>query len=205
MDSFVSGYYRFAVWALRFAYLNVCWVVFSVLGLIVFGFMPATAAMFSIVRKWINGNEDFPILQSYWKVYKSEFLKTNSAGLLLFLVGYLLVIEFNILRLQDQFIYLFVSYTVLGILILYVVVCIYFFPIFVHFKLKWLDYFKWPFIISFSHPILTLFILGVLWSVYYITWISIPALLFFFGGSVSAWFIMWAVSKSFPKYEYKEV
>ncbi|MFB1049867.1 YesL family protein [Paraliobacillus sp. JSM ZJ581] len=204
MDSFVNVYYRFAVWTLRLAYLNICWILFSAMGLVVFGFMPATTAMFSIVRKWINGEEETPILRSYWKVYKSEFFKTNTAGLLLFFIGYLLVLEFNILRVQDSFIYLFVSYTVLGILILFVIVCVYFFPIFVHFKLTWFDYFKWPFIISFSHPILTLFVLGGLWVAHYIIWISVPALLFFFGGSVSALFIMWAVSKSFPKYEYQE-
>ncbi|MBD1222396.1 DUF624 domain-containing protein [Virgibacillus halodenitrificans] len=204
MESFVNGYYRFSVWAMRLAYLNVCWILFSVLGLFILGFMPSTAAMFSIVRKWVNGEEDIPILQTYWKVYKTEFVKTNKAGLLLFGIGYLLVLEFNILRGQDSFLYLFVSYTVLASLLLYVVVFIYFFPIFVHFKLKLLDYFKWPFIISFSHPVLSLFIISVLWIVYYITWISIPALFFFFGGSATALFIMWAVSRSFPKYEYRE-
>ncbi|WP_217587528.1 YesL family protein [Lentibacillus saliphilus] len=204
MEGLVNGYYRFSVWTMRLAFLNVCWILFSALGLFVLGFMPATAAMFAIVRKWVRGEEDVPIFRSYWKAFKAEFVKANAAGLVLFVIGYMLILEFNILRGQDSFIYLVVSYTVLASLILYVAVFIYFFPILVHFRLKWVDYFKWPFIISFTHPVLTLFIMAVLWGVYYITWISIPALFFFFGGSVTALFIMWAVSKSFPKYEYHE-
>jgi len=87
---------------------------------------------------------------------------------------------------------------------LYAVLLIYFFPIFVHFNLKMTDYFKWPFIIGIVHPILTLFLIVGTSIVFYITFITIPAILFFFGGSATAFFIMWGVSKTFTKLEMKE-
>ncbi|GAA3329130.1 hypothetical protein GCM10020331_075920 [Ectobacillus funiculus] len=34
---------------------------FSIAGLVVLGIMPATAATFSVTRKWVTGNTDIPI------------------------------------------------------------------------------------------------------------------------------------------------
>ncbi|MDY0409053.1 YesL family protein [Virgibacillus soli] len=204
MSGFVGGYYRFSLWTMRLAYLNFCWVLFTIFGLVLFGFMPATTAMFAVIRKWQQGQEDIPIFSTFWKTYRTEFFKTNGIGMILFAIGYLLIIEFNILRLQDSIVYQIVSFSVLVTIVIYIVVVIYFFPIFVHFKLKFIDYLKWPFIIGIKHPILTVFILCVTGIVYYTTWISIPALLFFFGGSVTALFTSWAVSQTFQMYEYNE-
>lgn len=201
MSGFISGYYQFSIWTMRLAYLNVCWVVFTLLGLGIFGFMPATTAMFAIVRKWHNGETDIPVFSTFWETYRTEFLKTNAIGLVLLVVGYVLIVELHILRAQESMVYYIVSFVVLTTLALYVVVLTYFFPIFVHFNLKTIDYLKWPFIIGIIHPILTVFMLGVIGGAYYLIWISIPALFFFFGGSVSAFFIMWAASKTFSKYE----
>jgi len=204
MEGFIAGYYKFSVWITRFAYLNLLWILFTLLGFIVFGFMPATAAMFAVVRKWNMGEDDIPIFKTFWKAYREDFLKTNGLGLILFFIGYILIMEFKILRLQESVIYFIVSFSVLAILILYAIVLTYFFPIYVHFNLKISDYLKWPFIIGIVHPILTLFLVVGTVLFAYITFITIPAILFFFGGSVIAFFIMWGVSKTFSKYELKD-
>ncbi|GIO27088.1 YesL family protein [Ornithinibacillus bavariensis] len=204
MNGIVNGYYRFSVWIMRFALLNLYWLAFTALGLVVLGFMPATTAMFAVVRKWVKGEEDVPILATFWKTFHTEFWKTNGLGLILFLIGYFLVIELNILRAQESIVYLIVSFTVIVTLILYVIVLTFFFPIFVHFRLRIVDYLMWPFIVGVKHPILTVFIFVVIGIAYQITWTSIPALFFFFGGSLTSFFIMWAVSKTFPYYEKQE-
>src|SRR5690625_2024178 len=93
MRGFVSGYYRLALWVTRFAYLNLLWVVFTLVGLVFFGFLPATAAMFAVVRKWISGETDIPVLQTFWKSYRKEFMIINVIGYIVFIIGYLLTIE----------------------------------------------------------------------------------------------------------------
>lgn len=204
MHGFVKGYYTFSVWAMRLAYLNMLWVFFSLIGLIIFGVMPATTAMFVVVRKWMMEDEDIPIFATFWDAYRENFLKTNGLGLLLFIIGYILVMEFQILRLQESIGYFIVSYGVLALFVLYAIVLTYFFPIYVHFNLKTIDYIKWPFIIGIVHPILTIFLIfGIVVAIYFI-FMTIPAILFFFGGSVTAYFIMWGASKTFEKYEMKE-
>lgn len=204
MQGFVSGYYTFAIWVSRLAYLNILWVTFTIAGLGFFGIMPATVAMFAIVRKWNMGEHDVPIFETFWKSYRQEFLKANGIGIIFFLIGYLLIIQFNYLFFQPSLIYKTASFSIVALFILYVIVMTYFFPVFVHFNLKVIDYLKWPFIIGFIHPILTIVMIGGIGLTLYMVFLVIPALLFFFGGSVVAYLLMLGASQTFSKFEVKE-
>src|SRR5690625_6085418 len=181
MSGFVAGYYRFALWITRFAYLNILWVLFSVAGLLFFGILPATTAMFAVVRKWIDGESDITIIETLWKYYRKEFIKNNVLGYSVFIVGYLLTIEFQILRSQEHIAYLIASFGVIGLFIIYFIILLYLFPIFVHFDLKPFEYIKWAFVIGIGHPLLTVFLIGGMIAIVYLTFVTIPALLFFFG------------------------
>lgn len=200
MKGFVGGYYRFSVWITNFAYLNLLWVVFTIAGLGLFGLFPATAAMFSVVRRWLR-KEEFPIFQTFWRYFRKEFVKTNLLGLIFLLIGYFLFIELQILWGSQKMVYFVASFGVIGLFIVYAIMLLYFFPIYVHFNLTKREYFKWPFIIGILHPILTVFLGIAILLLHYFTFMTIPALLFFFGGSVTAYVIMWGAAKTFPKYE----
>jgi len=204
MFGFVNVYYKFCVWTTRFVYVNLLWIAFSLLGLIVFGFMPATVAMFAVVRKWIMKEEDISVLGTFWEVYRREFIKVNGLGFILFIIGYLLSIELHVLQAQDSFFYLIASFGVVALYILYLIVLLYFFPIFVHFNLKTYQYIKWSFVIGMIHPILTLCLLVGVFLINYIIFMTIPALVCFFGGSITAFILMWGVSKTFPRFEQRE-
>lgn len=151
------------------------------------------------------GEKDIPIFKTFWSTYKNDFIKVNGLGWILLIIGYLLVIEFKILRLQDQFIYVIASFAVISLFILYIIVLAYFFPIYVHFQLRLVDYFKWPLIIGIIHPILTVVMVVGVSFLYYVVFITIPALLFFFGGSVAAFILMWGASQTFTKYEARKI
>ncbi|PAV31158.1 hypothetical protein CIL05_00415 [Virgibacillus profundi] len=204
MQGIANGFYRIMEWVTRFAYVNLLWVAFTLLGLVLFGFMPATTAMFGVVRKWVRGEEDAPIFPTFWKVYRDEFLRSNVIGIILFGVGYLLTIEFQILRTQVSTAYYIASFGVIAQAILYAIIVAYFFPIFVHFKLKFTQYFKWPFVVGIMHPILTIFLLIAVAALNLVTFKVMPGLLFFFGGSVTAFILMWGASLTFAKFEKAE-
>lgn len=203
MKGFVGGYYKFCLWAMRFAYVNILWIVFSIAGLLLFGFLPATAAMFAVVRKWVLKEDDIPIFATFWKAFRREFIKANVMGYILFAIGYVLSIELHVLQEQENIVYLIASFGIVALLLIYGIVVLYFFPIFVHFNLKAYHYFKWPFVIGVIHPILTICLAVFVLVVIYLTYTLIPALLIFFGGSITAYILMWGVSKTFPKYEQK--
>lgn len=201
MKGFVNGYYAFAVWITRLAYVNLLWVMFTVGGLIIFGLFPATVGMFAVTRKWVLGEKDIPIFKTFWNTYRKEFIKANVIGVILFLIGYVLSIQFQILRSMDGAGYFIASYVILALYFIMFIVVLYMFPIFVHFQLKIGDYFKWSLIIGIIHPVLTVFLMVVVVFLNYLVFIFIPGLLFFFSGSVTALILIWGVSQTFSRFE----
>lgn len=201
MNSLANGLYYFFDWITKFAYLNFLWLMFSLFGLIVLGFIPATFAMFAVVRKWHMGEHDKAIFKTFWNAYRDNFYKTNLMGYILVVIGYILSIEFQILRASDNVVYFIASYGVLALFILYFITLIYFFPIFVHFNLSSHEYIKWPFIIGVIHPILTVFLTVAISIICYVILQSSVILLFLFGGSLVSFIIMWGSLKIFPKFE----
>ena len=205
MNGFVNGYYQFSLWAMRLAYVNILWFVFTLVGLFFFGLMPATAGMFAVVRKWVSGDTDIKIFQTFRKSYSKEFFKANLLGYLLAGVGYLLYIELQILRAQENMVYFVASYGVIALYLVLLIVLLYSFPIFVHFNVNALQNIKWAFVIGVIHPVLTIAMIAILGLVHYVAFMTIPALLFFFGGSVTAFILTWGASKTFTKYEPSNV
>lgn len=201
VKGFVNGYYKIAIWITRFAYVNLLWLGFTVAGLGILGLLPATAGMFAVVRKWVLGETDIPVYRLFWTTYKKEFLKVNLLGGTLFIVFYLLTIQFQILRSTDGVGNFIASYVVLTFFVILFMVLLYVFPIYAHFNLKVLENLKWSLIIGIIHPILTIFLIIVVVALNYATFLFMPGLLFFFGGSVTAFILMWGVSHTFSKYE----
>lgn len=68
--------------------LNVLWFLFTIVGLVIFSFMPATASVYMIIRKWMNGeNLDNNVFLDFWKHFKANFVKTNLVGLVFLIIG----------------------------------------------------------------------------------------------------------------------
>ena len=77
----------------KLAYVNLLWVFFTALGLGVFGFMPATIALFAVTRKWVMGDKDVPVFKTFWKTYRKEFFKSTLFGVVLFVIGYIIYFD----------------------------------------------------------------------------------------------------------------
>lgn len=204
MESLAYGLYRITEKIARLAYVNMLWVLFTLLGLGVFGLLPATSAMFAVIRKWQMGEEDVPVYKTFWHYYRKDFLKVNLLGHILLITGYILSIEYQILRSVDATVYYIASFGVIAQLILYVIVLIYFFPVFAHFRLKSGDYFKWPFVIGISHPIMTVFLVASVVVLQFAAYKFMPALLLFFGPSITASILMWGSTQTFSQVKIAE-
>ncbi|MGE7856221.1 MULTISPECIES: YesL family protein [Bacillus] len=203
MTGITNGIYRVCEWVFRFAYVNLLWAVFTLVGLGLFGFMPATTAMFAVIRKWVLGDNEVPIFSTFWGSYRREFVKANLLGIILFIIGYLITIEFQILIKATGPFYYIARFGVIAQFILYIMVLMYFFPVFVHFKIKIGYYFNLPFMMCFLYPVLTMFLLVTIFLIHYLTFIIMPGLIFFFGGSVTAFLLMWGSCKVFPHFQIK--
>ncbi len=65
----------------KIAWLNGLWLLFTLLGGVLFGWAPSTAAMCAVIRKWLMGQKDVLIFPLFLDTYKKEFLKVNAIGL----------------------------------------------------------------------------------------------------------------------------
>jgi uncharacterized membrane protein YesL len=192
--------YSISEWIMRLAYVNLLWIFFTLAGLILFGFVPATVGMFTVVRKWIMGEEDIPVFKTFWQAYRSEFINANLLGLYLVMIGFIIYFDLRFFQAQNGILFLVLFYVSIGIFFIYLTSLLFFFPVFVHYDLKGVKYIKQSFLIAISHPFQSiLMVVGVL-AGYYIMMLF-PGLIPFFGVSVLAYVLMSMAYRIFTKIE----
>lgn len=189
-------------WIFRVMYVHLLWVVFTILGLGIFGIMPATSAVFSVVRKWLMKEGDITILPYFYQTYKSTWKSSNLVGLVMLLIGGFLYLD---IRISQEFLKFAPLHVFLLILcFLFFMTCLYLFPVFSHYNLKPLQYIKQSFLLALSQPVYTISIL--LWILCaYIIFIKIPVVYFFMGASILSLPIMWFSLMSFNKLAKKQI
>lgn len=197
MNKSMSGLYTLTEWITRFAYVNLLWIGFSLLGLVFFGISPATVAMFTVIRKWIMGNSDIPVFQTFRETYKNEFIRSNGLGLVIALIGIIIYVDLNFIKINSSLqipLYLFIFMVIMTVL--------YVFPVYVHYNVTFLQLFKNAFFIMMMNPVANIMLLiGFVASILVIKFL--PALIIFFGASISAGIIMASCYLAFQKIEKK--
>jgi uncharacterized membrane protein YesL len=202
----LSGIYRVSEKVMMIAYTNILWILFSLLGFVLIGIMPATAAMFAVMRKLImEEEEEVPIFNFFWSKYKQEFVKANLYGYLLLLVVTVFLLDIMLFQSLDGWPFIFLSILSAGLLLVSLVVVLYFVPLYVHYDLPFFQYIKTAFLLTFTHPIQTV-IMIVSAAVIGFILLLLPGTLFFFSGSLYCFIITKTALKVFAHVEeQKEV
>ncbi|MGY4691029.1 YesL family protein [Salibacterium sp. K-3] len=191
MQSMGFGILRLPEWMLRFAYLNVLWIFFSLSGLIIFGFFPATTAMFSIVRKWLKGEVETPVFKTFWNNYKTDFFKSNKLGLLITVTGVSLYVYYILIQQIDGTMSYILRYLSLLVSFIYILTLLYVFPVFAHYETKVMSMIKTSFLVMIVSPVSTLMTMAGM-TLLYFTAFYLPGLIPVFGGSVLSFLLMWS-------------
>lgn len=190
MGGFTGGFFRFSEWAMKLAYLNLLWILFSILGFGVFGIMPATVATFTITRKWLKQEEDLPIGKTFFSTYKKEFLKSNVIGFILAIIGMVLYVNYQYLDvIKNPIIHIVIVSLILMMSIFYGILILYIVPVYVHFDLKLSQYFKYALMIGIMNIHLTIIMVVSIYLLYLFL-IFIPGLIPVFIVSMLALVIM---------------
>jgi uncharacterized membrane protein YesL len=164
---------------------------------VVFGISPATVAMFTIIRKWIMGDNEIPVFQTFWNSYKKEFLRGNRLGLIIALLAYIIFIDLNYIKLDT-----IIQIPLYLIIFVIVMTILYIFPVYVHYNVTYIQLFKNSFFIMMVNPLSSIMMLIGFVALFFVMKF-LPALLFFFGGSLSAGIIMSSCYLAFQKIEKK--
>ncbi|MFC4402697.1 YesL family protein [Gracilibacillus xinjiangensis] len=192
-----SGLYKASLWVTRLAWLNILWLLSTLIGLILFGLMPATIAMFTVVRKWIQKDYDLNIFSTFLKAYKESFIRANLFGIIIYVVGYILSIFLKYTGLMNES----GMYPILfGIFLLaaffYAMLIIYIAPVYVHFNLKFWQYIRYAVTIGAVNLHYSICMLTLLAGIYYLSF-RYPGFGLFFSISLSAYIVMFLANLGF--------
>jgi uncharacterized membrane protein YesL len=196
----LTGIYNLCKWITHFAYMNLLWVLFTLLGGVVFGIIPSTVAMFAIARKTAMGEEDIPVFKTFWGTYRSEFLRSNLLGLILTGIGLVWYFDLHFFRQFEGSIYTIMNYAMMMLGMVFFILLIYVFPVYVHYDLKLYQYLTYALKIGFLRPASVVFMfVGTLCTYYFL--IYLPGLIPLFGITFFVYFNMWIAYKSFQNIE----
>lgn len=198
----MSGLNQLLEWVTRLVFLNLLWIFFSLLGLVLFGFFPATAALFAVVRRWALGDMDIPVLKTFWASYKKEFIKSNLLGLLIIISGIVLVIDYLFLQQANETILNLLYVPFLIVTLIMTCMLIYIFPMYVHYEMKVLQIIKNSFFVMIMNPISTIVILIGCFGLFFLLSFA-PPLMIICSGNILALAITKPANTAFNKINVK--
>ena len=201
----MGGWERFnqiTAWMMKIAYLNILWLLFTIAGLFLLGLFPATAAMFSVIRNWFIGKSDTSIWAAFWTFFRQNFIRLNGFALLFYGFAFFLYYDFSFIQLNPGKLD-FLFPVLLLITLIFIMISIYFFPIYVHFDLKSFQYIKQAFLIAVVSPLETISIILSIIALYLIVTL-LPGIIPLFTGSVLAYIITWLSFRAFERIKNKK-
>lgn len=232
MKGLMGGLYRITEWIMRFSVTNLLWLitaipffflgtpllfseaeldtgsVFSVLLLMAaaapFTLFPSTSAMFSMVRKWLTGEEDAPLLKTFFKSYKQNYVQSMLGGLLYTVLIALLIVNYRFyLNLDNGFQVLSILFIVLMLLV--IISMFNFFCILAHLHMKTIAIVKNAVLLTMGKPFTSLFIVITNGFIAYICITQFNMFLaFFFMGSLIAYMTFFHFNRMFEKIQEKQ-
>ncbi|WP_426452350.1 YesL family protein [Paenibacillus sp. S-38] len=224
----MGGFYRISEWIMRLSVINVLWILcgipFFMLGLILlqagttdqvlqtlilmaivspFTLFPSTAAMFSVARKWLTGDEDVPLFKTFFRSYKSNYVQAMLGGLLYVLFGVILYTNFRFYGNQTG-LFSVLRFLVLSLTVLLSISLFHYFSILSHLHMKTLQIVKNAMLITIGNPIRSISMIVLNGVVLYISFAVFTFLIPFFMGSLLAIVSFWHFNLIFGKLQEKQ-
>lgn len=202
MDSnnFYNSYVKFCAFFVKLAYLNLLWLLFIVLGIGILGFFPATIAMFSIIRQWIMGNNEGSIFSNFWNIFKREFITTNLIGASYVIIGFIIYFDILYFSTPASIAGIIIYYFFWLVAVIYVLLGIFLFPVYVHYKNGWWKYYKSTLMIMVLNPLTVIAVIFYIFAILILLRI-LPGIIPFFSGSAIGYMVMLLSYRSFIKTE----
>jgi uncharacterized membrane protein YesL/GNAT superfamily N-acetyltransferase len=160
MEDFINRYHskfsQFTDWIYFLVVVNFLAILFSLIGLGIFGFFPALMTTYQLIRKKIE-NEDFSTFKVFFKTYKQFFVKANQVGLLLVVIWVVLYLSWSFYLSDLETIFHFIGLIIIGFMALATFLVTTYVPIsFIYFpRFKTFEHLKFSLLMSLSIPKVT--------------------------------------------------
>lgn len=220
----MGGFYRISEWIMRLSVTNVLWVLCSfpffylllilitspdftfdmaqqwlfLMGLVgSFTLVPATAAAFTVARKWVTGDVDVPLLKTFFRGFKENYLQSMLGGLVYLFLIILLIINYRFYSAQENTLQI-LSFLFITFFFILAAAFFNYLSIMVHFHMKFFQILKNSFLITIGRPIASVIILLSNFAIVYIS-MQYTFLIPFFMGSLIAIVTFWHFHRGFLK------
>ncbi|GAB2559991.1 YesL family protein [Gracilibacillus alcaliphilus] len=179
----------FCIYFLHFIYLQILWLVFTLLGLGIFGAAPATVAVYRIQQRLIEEKQVVSIRGVFWQEYKQHFRQSNLLAWMLVVIGAVIYfdLQFFMASASSWSFYVSVFFYILSVW--YMITVLYILPVYVHYSLSVVGCFKQALIIGMLHPFKTIVMAISLAGTIYIM-LVFPQLLLTVGISLVSFIVM---------------
>jgi uncharacterized membrane protein YesL len=168
-----------------------------------FTLFPATAAMFTVTRKWVTGDGDVPLLKTFFRGYKENYVQSMIGGLLFVILFVIIYVNYHFymgqtgtLRLLSV---LFIAFTFIITASMFN-----FFSIMVHLHMKIFQIIKNSILITIGNPINSVVLIICNGVILYVSLFKFTFLIPFFMGSLMAAFSFWQFHRSFQRLQTKQ-
>lgn len=189
-------------WVTRLLYLQVLWVLFTLVGLVVGGIFPATFAMFGMTRKWIREGTEFQLFPAFKEMYRASFFQTNGLGWWMVLLAFSLGYYFTITSAMGGAFGLLSIVLLISVSLVAGMTSLFIIPVYVHYDVRLLQVIRHAVIIAMTHP---LNVIGLLITVivFYYLFLLIPGVFVLVGVSSFAVVSMLIANRAFMRVERK--
>ena len=195
--------YKFLDLVASIVVINLIWILLTLLGGIFFGWAPATVAMFTVWRARARRENNEKTVKSMWQAYRKNFLNANLIGIMMLAAGSSLVFfGFTLRQWGGIFWFLLLLIFVFSAFV-YLVIFALIMPVFVHYDVKFWEYFRYAFMIGISRLFHTIVILAFITFMTWLSlmWLQIPLLLAF---SFTSMFMTYFSLALFDRIEQKK-
>lgn len=165
-------------------YLVLCFVLAP------FILFPATTAMFAVLRKFIMG-EEVPIIQSFFKYYRENYVRSVMGGVI-FTIAWALLGYLYLLLADAAYLFVIICAVIAIVLFMFILNYI---SVTVHMITGFTQALKNAFIFTISGNILTIAIGLISAGILYVNFNIAPVLIPFFSGSLIAYMAFWMFYK----------
>jgi uncharacterized membrane protein YesL len=187
-------------WLVRLVLIQFYWVLFSLLGFVVFGLVPSTMAMFSVSRQLVIKNGDVPLFRTYKESFFSQFWKGTGVGGILLIVSVILYVDYRFFIEHETM--SAVALLILTISILAGMIACFLFPVYAHYDIGVWEGLKKSVFVCLSHfhyGCIAIVGTGILFGLY----VMFSGVLILIGGSTLAMYLTIIGQKVFKNIEQK--
>lgn len=202
-EGFTGKIYQGLDLFMKIAYINLLWIIFTMMGLVVFGVIPASVALLAVVRQWLMKDIDIPIFKQFFLAYKKEFIRSNLFGLIFIVAFVILYTNFSYIFQESGALQVILT---IGLIIngfIFLITTIYFFPVYVHYNLKFHEYIKHSFLMGIVNFHFVVLICFCFWIIYHL-FVYFPVYVGLFLPSLIGITLMSITLISFKKFEKKK-